>query len=104
MAAILALMILAIPIQTGPDTESTLRPEVIRAICLLAALLGFSLSVTFVAAWFYRSVESEKVILIIWIACYCVAPLVLGIVGMEMSEQDDASLGVAGAQPGRNGD
>jgi hypothetical protein len=94
---VLGLMILALPIQTGPDTSRTFRPEAVRALGLLAALLGFCLSMTFVAAWFYRSVESAKVILIIWIACYCVAPLVLGIVGMEMSDQDDPSLGVAGA-------
>jgi len=97
VTGVLGLMILALPIQTGPEASGRFRPEVLRAVCLLAALLGFSLSISFVAAWFYRSVESAKVILIIWIACYCVAPLVLGIVGMEMSDQDEASLGVAGA-------
>jgi hypothetical protein len=77
VVAALALMLLATPEPMGAT----------RAVCFVAALFGFCVSGVFVAAWFYRSVESAKVILAIWVAAYCVAPLAVDLTRKGLSDR-----------------
>lgn len=79
VTAVLALLIFALP----------LRPSAVRVSWVIAALFGFSASVIFVAGWFYRSVTSAKIILGIWLAAYCVAPLGVDLVRKYMSDDWD---------------
>jgi hypothetical protein len=76
VTAMLALMTFALP--TAPTIE--------RAACITAALLGFSLSVTFIAAWFYRSTDNAKVILAFWLIAYCVTPLLVDVAREQVSQ------------------
>jgi ABC-type uncharacterized transport system permease subunit len=57
-----------------------------RAACIVAALLGFCLSVTFVAAWFYRSVDNAKVILTLWLIAYCITPLLVDVAREQVAQ------------------
>jgi hypothetical protein len=75
----LALMVFALPV----------RPNALRVSCVIAALFGFSVSVIFVAGWFYRSVQSAKIILGIWLVAYCVAPLGADLVRKYFSDDWD---------------
>lgn len=77
VTAALALMAFALP---AP-------PTVQRAACIVAALLGFCLSVTFFAAWFYRSIDNAKVVLTFWLLAYCVAPLLVDVAREQVALQ-----------------
>ena len=77
VAAVLSLMMLALPKPPGLG----------RAACMACAMVGFSASVVFVGAWFYRAVESAKVIIAIWLICYCVAPLGVDLARDRMTER-----------------
>jgi hypothetical protein len=75
-----ALSLMMFAFREPPGTE--------RAACLIAAFFGFCVSVVFLAAWFYRSVESAKLIVGLWLACYCLGPLVVDFARSRMSERE----------------
>jgi hypothetical protein len=86
VAATLALVVFASP----------RRPTGAEWGCTLAGLAGFSLSAVFVAAWVYRVVDNAKVILGIWLAAYCVVPVVVDLVRHGMSDDyNDPTLAFA---------
>jgi hypothetical protein len=89
VTAALSLMLLGFPS----------RPDDMRTLCVVAALFGFSFSVIFVAGWFYRSVESAKVILAIWLGLYCLLPLVLHFLVSEAAEFGDEPTVLATFSP-----
>jgi hypothetical protein len=89
VTAVMALMLLGFP--TVPDST--------RAACVVAALFGFGFSVIFVAGWFYRSVESAKVILAIWLGIYCLLPLVLHFLVSQAAEFGDEPSTLAAFSP-----
>jgi hypothetical protein len=55
--------------------------------------------VIFVAGWFYRSVESAKVILAIWLGVYCVLPLVIHFMVSQAADYGDEPTIVATFSP-----
>jgi hypothetical protein len=89
VTAVLSLMLLGFPT----------RPDATRAVCVAAAFFGFSFSVIFVAGWFYRSVESAKVILAIWLGAYCVLPLVIHFMVSQAADYGDEPTVIATFSP-----
>jgi hypothetical protein len=89
VTAVLSLMLLGLPRQ----------PDRLRAACIVAACFGFSFSVIFVAGWFYRSVESAKVILAIWLGLYCVLPLVIHFMVSQAADYGDEPTVIATFSP-----
>lgn len=85
VAAALALMLLALPTPPGKT----------RAVCMAAAFWGFSLSVIFVAAWFYRAVDNAKVIISIWLIAYCFLPLGLDFARDRLTNGDEPTMTMA---------
>jgi hypothetical protein len=87
VTAALGLIAFALPTPREPQ----------RLACIAAALFGFSLSAVFAAAWAYRVVDSAKIILAIWLACYCFAPLVVDFVRVAAQDHryGDPALAVA---------
>lgn len=79
VAGALALMLVVTPEPLGG----------LRTACFLAALFGFCVSAMFVAAWFYRSVDTAKVILTIWVVAYCVVPLAVDLTRKGLSNRFD---------------
>ena len=59
---------------------------------MIAALFGFAASAIFLAGWFYRSVESAKIILGIWLVAYCLVPVGVDLVRSHWADDEDAPV------------
>jgi hypothetical protein len=66
-----------------------------RDPAIVAALFGFCLSTTFLAAWIYRAVDNAKAVLAIWLVLYCLAPLGVDLVRHGMSERSGRVMATA---------
>jgi hypothetical protein len=81
VSALIVTILLAAVIFVRPD-----KWPGVRIACFAAALFGFSASVTYAAAWFYRVVDNAKVILTIWLVLYALAPLCTDLVRHSLSD------------------
>jgi hypothetical protein len=84
VTAVLALMVFALP--TAPEPR--------RATAAALALFGFSLSLVFWAAWIYRVADNAKVLLGVWLICYCLVPMAIDFVRERMADDGGPVLAV----------
>lgn len=84
LAALLVVIVLS-PLMLGAASPPTL----FQFLMTLLALAGFSFSVIFFAAWIYLAINNAKLILGVWLALYCLLPLVFDAILHTLTDRSD---------------